>query len=379
MPRDRPPSLRPDRPGRRVPVDPRAGDDRREGAGPPPAGVRRAAARADDAGDAQAAARARVEGDPSHGRRRADRAAVRGAAVRAHRRAAAGRSPRSSTTSPGRTRCTGCCRATSVPARPWWRSARCSTAVQGGHQGALMAPTEVLAEQHATGVRRMLEGVTVPDPGNLFGDRPLRVELLTNRVTGGERRDVLAGLADGTVDIAIGTHALIQEGVRVPQPRRGRDRRAAPLRRRAACRAALEGRRRRRARRAGDDGDADPADRGDDGVRRPRRERARRAAARAHADRHPVGRRPADGAGRVGDGPRRGGRRPPGVRRVPADRGEREARGGQRAGDVRPPGGRRAEGPAARSAARAAAVGGEGGGDGHASARASSTCSWRPP
>ena len=87
------------------------------------------------------------------------------------------------------------------------------TAVQGGHQGALMAPTEVLAEQHATGVRRMLEGVTVPDPRNLFGDRPLRIELLTNRVTGGERRDVLAGLADGTVDIAIGTHALIQEGV----------------------------------------------------------------------------------------------------------------------------------------------------------------------
>jgi ATP-dependent DNA helicase RecG len=87
------------------------------------------------------------------------------------------------------------------------------TAVQGGHQGALMAPTEVLAEQHATSVRRMLEGVTVPDPGNLFGDRPLRIELLTNRVTGGERRDVLAGLADGKVDIAIGTHALIQEGV----------------------------------------------------------------------------------------------------------------------------------------------------------------------
>ena len=85
--------------------------------------------------------------------------------------------------------------------------------VQGGHQAALMAPTEVLAEQHATGVRRLLDGVTVPDPGNLFGDRPLRVELLTNRVTGADRREVLAGLADGSVDIAIGTHALIQEGV----------------------------------------------------------------------------------------------------------------------------------------------------------------------
>ncbi|MGZ4673300.1 MAG: ATP-dependent DNA helicase RecG [Ilumatobacteraceae bacterium] len=87
------------------------------------------------------------------------------------------------------------------------------TAVQGQHQGALMAPTEVLAEQHVAAVRQMLEGVTVP-AHNLFGDRPLRVELLTNRVTGNERRDVLAGLADGAVDIAIGTHALIQEGVR---------------------------------------------------------------------------------------------------------------------------------------------------------------------
>jgi len=86
-------------------------------------------------------------------------------------------------------------------------------AVQGGHQAALMAPTEVLAEQHATGVRALLEGVSVPDPGNLFGDRPLRVELLTNRITGSDRRDVLAGLADGTVDIVIGTHALIQDAV----------------------------------------------------------------------------------------------------------------------------------------------------------------------
>ena len=53
----------------------------------------------------------------------------------------------------------------------------------------------------------------MPDPGNLFGDRPLRVELLTNRVTGSDRKEVLAGLADGSIDIAIGTHALIQEGV----------------------------------------------------------------------------------------------------------------------------------------------------------------------
>ncbi len=87
------------------------------------------------------------------------------------------------------------------------------TAVQGGHQGALMAPTEVLAEQHHAGVRELLEGVTVPSADNLFGDRPLRVVLLTNRVAGVERREVLAGLAAGEVDVVIGTHALIQEGV----------------------------------------------------------------------------------------------------------------------------------------------------------------------
>jgi ATP-dependent DNA helicase RecG len=83
-------------------------------------------------------------------------------------------------------------------------------AVQGGHQGALMAPTEVLAEQHASAVRRMLDGVSIGDEGNLFGDRPLRVELLTNRTTAKERKAILAGLEAGEVDVAIGTHALIQ-------------------------------------------------------------------------------------------------------------------------------------------------------------------------
>ena len=86
-------------------------------------------------------------------------------------------------------------------------------AVSGGHQGALMAPTEVLAEQHGSGVKTLLDGLVVVDGDSLFGERPLRVELLTNRVTGQDRREVLAGLADGSVDIVIGTHALIQEGV----------------------------------------------------------------------------------------------------------------------------------------------------------------------
>jgi len=86
-------------------------------------------------------------------------------------------------------------------------------AVQGGHQSALMAPTEVLADQHAIGIRRLLNGLFIPDDGNLFGGREVRVELLTNKVTGEQRRRVLAGLVDGSVDIVVGTQALIQEKV----------------------------------------------------------------------------------------------------------------------------------------------------------------------
>ncbi len=86
-------------------------------------------------------------------------------------------------------------------------------AVQGGYQGAFMAPTEVLAEQHGLSVRHVLGSLTVPDEGTLTGDRPLRVELLTNRTPAGERTRILAGLADGSVDLLIGTHALLEEKV----------------------------------------------------------------------------------------------------------------------------------------------------------------------
>lgn len=88
------------------------------------------------------------------------------------------------------------------------------SAVQGGHQAALMAPTEVLADQHAIGIGSLLASLKVADEGNLFGDRGLRVELLTNKVSGEERRGILAGVADGSVDIVIGTHALIQDAVK---------------------------------------------------------------------------------------------------------------------------------------------------------------------
>ena len=86
-------------------------------------------------------------------------------------------------------------------------------AVQGGHQGALMAPTEVLAEQHFLGIRALLEGFSLTSEGDLFGERPLRVELLTNRTTAAQRTKLAQRLADGDVDVLIGTHALIQDAV----------------------------------------------------------------------------------------------------------------------------------------------------------------------
>lgn len=86
-------------------------------------------------------------------------------------------------------------------------------AVQGGHQAALMAPTEVLADQHALGIRALLASLKIDDANNLFGERNIRIELLTNKVSGEERRSILAGLADGSIDIVIGTHALIQDKV----------------------------------------------------------------------------------------------------------------------------------------------------------------------
>ena len=88
------------------------------------------------------------------------------------------------------------------------------TAVQGGHQGALLAPTEVLAEQHDTSVRALVGGLTVSaEGGNLFGERPVKVELLTGRTPAGDRARMAAGLADGSVDILVGTHALLTEAV----------------------------------------------------------------------------------------------------------------------------------------------------------------------
>jgi len=87
-------------------------------------------------------------------------------------------------------------------------------AVQGGHQGAFMAPTEVLAEQHFLGVHELLGDLVVPDSRTLAGSRPLNAVLLTSRTPAGARSKLHEGLRTGAVDVVVGTHALLTEDVR---------------------------------------------------------------------------------------------------------------------------------------------------------------------
>jgi len=77
--------------------------------------------------------------------------------------------------------------------------------VKAGYQGALMAPTEILAEQHM----RSLE--------KLFAPVHVSVGLLTGSMTERQRRDVLGALQLGMLDVIVGTHALIQEDVHYRQ------------------------------------------------------------------------------------------------------------------------------------------------------------------
>lgn len=70
-----------------------------------------------------------------------------------------------------------------------------------GKQAALMAPTEILARQHIKTIAPLAERAG------------MRVAILTGREKGKERRDIIAGLADGEIDLLVGTHALIQDDV----------------------------------------------------------------------------------------------------------------------------------------------------------------------
>ena len=75
-------------------------------------------------------------------------------------------------------------------------------AIESGLQAAFMAPTEILAEQHLMTLR------------GLLGPLDVRVELLTNAVRSKARESLQAATADGTLHCVVGTHALVQEGVR---------------------------------------------------------------------------------------------------------------------------------------------------------------------
>lgn len=75
------------------------------------------------------------------------------------------------------------------------------TTVRSGFQGALMVPTEILAEQHMRSLQKLFEP---------FG---ITVGLLTGSVTGKRRKDLLASLQMGLTDVVVGTHALIQDDV----------------------------------------------------------------------------------------------------------------------------------------------------------------------
>jgi ATP-dependent DNA helicase RecG len=75
-------------------------------------------------------------------------------------------------------------------------------AVEHGHQAALMAPTETLAEQHFATIQRLL------------GAEPVTAALLTGSTPARRRRDVLAKLATGELSLIVGTHALIEPDVR---------------------------------------------------------------------------------------------------------------------------------------------------------------------
>jgi ATP-dependent DNA helicase RecG len=74
-------------------------------------------------------------------------------------------------------------------------------AATAGYQGALMVPTEILAEQHEKSLKELLE------------PHGLSCELLTSSVKGKKRKEILARLAEGEIDVLIGTHALIQQEV----------------------------------------------------------------------------------------------------------------------------------------------------------------------
>ena len=97
-------------------------------------------------------------------------------------------------------------------------------AAASGYQGSIMVPTEVLAEQHFATVSRLLGGLARPvqEPNLITAyldsfPSPISVALLTGSTRGSVKRELHRRASDGTLDIIVGTQALIQEGVELPR------------------------------------------------------------------------------------------------------------------------------------------------------------------
>ena len=84
-------------------------------------------------------------------------------------------------------------------------------AIENGYQGALMVPTEILAEQHYYNLSEMFESLQKGAPH--ADNQKINVVLLKSDLPKAEREEALAAIADGTADLIVGTQALIQEGV----------------------------------------------------------------------------------------------------------------------------------------------------------------------
>ena len=226
-------------------------------------------------------ARARADGSAPRagvraGARRAGRAAralPRVAPVHAHPATRSGRSARSTATSRRTTPMQRLLQGDVGSGKTVVALYALLRAVEAGRQGALMAPTETLAEQHFLTIDELCQPLGV------------RVSLLTSSIRAREHAAARQLIASGDAHVVVGTHALIQEEVDF------HDLAVAVVdeQHRFGVEPAERARRGPQPARPPPDRDADPADARADGLRRPRRQRALASTRRPEADRHRAG------------------------------------------------------------------------------------------
>ncbi len=202
-----------------------------------------------------------------------------------HRRTAAGRRQEILTDMAGETSMNRLLQATWAAAKRWWPLRPSGPASAAGYQAALLAPTEILASQHAENLNRLLSP---------FG---MRVALLTGGMKAAARRTTLAAIRNDEADLIVGTHAILSEGVEfarlglavVDEQHRFGVRQRGPA-----------GRKGREPPPAGHERHPHPPHAGAADVRRPRHLHPRRAAAGPQAGQDPVHHRQKAGATSTG-------------------------------------------------------------------------------